>query len=96
MNLHDLWSLPLAEQQARRTYRPWGRGRADQLSRENAAPDFPRVGRFYILPRTDGRSVVVDPLKPWNDASVSVHATHGEAELAAQHYALLHPGDVSL
>jgi len=95
MNLHDLWSLPLHEQQRRRTYTRWDRGRQDQLARENAAPDFPKVGRFYLLPRTDGRTVVVDPFLPWNDAALSDHETRGEAEIAAQHYALLHPGDMS-
>jgi hypothetical protein len=96
MNLHDLWALPLVEQQHARVYQPWGYGRAEQLAKENAAPDFPKVGRFYLLPRTDGRTVIVDPLLPWNAAALSDHATSGEAEIAAQHYALMHPGDQNL
>jgi hypothetical protein len=74
-DLHDLWALPLAEQQAKRVYRPWGHLRFIQLARENAAPDFPKAGRFYLQRCLGtGDMLVIDPERPWNDAIAYRHA----------------------
>jgi hypothetical protein len=78
------WLAELPIKQAKRLYRPWGYGREDH---------FPKVGRFYLIGRpSDGRTVIVDPLRPWNDAALSVHDTKGEAEIEAQRLALMRPG----
>ena len=57
-------------------------------------------GRFVVYPRTDGRFVVVDPLRPWNarDVPGTLSASAGkdglrEATAHADRCALLHPGD---
>jgi hypothetical protein len=84
-DLHDLWALPLAEQQARHVYRPWGHLRYIQLARENAAPDFPKAGRFYILKCLGtGDTLVVDPERPWNDAIAFRHADEATAKKWAE------------
>jgi hypothetical protein len=87
-SLHELWALPLEEQQARRTYKRWDTGREEQLKKDNAAPDFPKVGRFYLLkePRS-GTSVIVDPERPWNDAKVFEHPDESEARRWAELHA---------
>jgi len=83
---YDEWLASLRAAQATRHYRPWG---------ECAKPDvlaYHRIGRFCLLPRTDGRTVIVDTDRPWNDAAVSHHETVGDAVTEAQRLALLRPG----
>jgi hypothetical protein len=34
--------------------------------------DHIRIGAYFYVQRTDGKVAVVDPLRPWNDATVEV------------------------
>ena len=66
------------------------RAARDQLAPDRAiegkAPMAPVhvEGRFEILPRTDGRFVVIDPDRPWNAASVAVRPSLEEAQAWAK------------
>jgi hypothetical protein len=63
------WLSPdLRVAQAARVYAPLG------------DVSFERLGRFYLAQRTDGQFALVDPARPWNDATVSVHRTRSDAE----------------
>ena len=78
--LHDLWAMPLEEQWKVRKYEAWGHNRFIQLQEENAAPDFPKCGRFYLLKRMrTGETIVIDPLRPWNDATIFVDFDENKA-----------------
>jgi hypothetical protein len=79
MQLRDLWDLPLEEQRARRRYESFEEGRHYEPWAENAAPNLPKVGRYYVVDRTDGTSAVIDPERPWNNAVVSIQAKRPDA-----------------
>lgn len=76
----------------------WGEVRArlePDRSVEGKAPMTPEkvVGRFELLSRTDKTVAIVDPLLPWNAPTVGVYDSFGEAMVAAQRMAGLHPGE---
>lgn len=68
---------------APRVYEPWGTARHYDPSREGAGADFPKVFRYSLVERTDGRWALVDPLLPWNAATVGVFDSRSEAERGA-------------
>jgi len=82
-DLRELWALPLEAQQASRVYLPRGLYAGEET-----------VGRFALVKRSDGQTAIADSRRPWNDAIVGVHKTHGKAKLEAERMALLRPGSL--
>lgn len=81
VSLRELWALPLEEQQRLRKHERWDHLREIQLKKENAAPDFPKCAGYYLLEeQRTGRTIVVDPARPWNDARVFAHESRDEAK----------------